>query len=119
MNKETSKLIEELANKLGTTTEYLWSILIHQARINAIINLFQLLILVIVGFALYKAHQYFKGEDKDGYERYTEGTTFVMVMASITYCVLLIFAFCSIGDTVNGFINPEYWALNEVMSLLK
>jgi len=31
MDSKTAQLIEQLAQKLGTTTEYLWSILIRQA----------------------------------------------------------------------------------------
>lgn len=39
MNEQTVKLVEQLAQKLGTTTEYLWNVLIKQAPISAAIDM--------------------------------------------------------------------------------
>lgn len=39
MEEKTIKLIEQLAQKLGTTTEYLWAVLLKQAPIDATVVL--------------------------------------------------------------------------------
>lgn len=36
MNEGTERLLTQLAEKLGTTTEYLWAVLLKQAPIDAI-----------------------------------------------------------------------------------
>ena len=59
MNDQTAKLIEQLAQKLGTTTEYLWSVLIKQAPIDALSRLAFFIVSIIGGIIIYKAHRYF------------------------------------------------------------
>ena len=76
MNEQTTKLIEQLAQKLGTTTEYLWSVLLKQAPIDATVTLFQTLCVMLFGLALWKIHKHLlkkESEDKyskTGYEKY-------------------------------------------------
>lgn len=40
MNEQTLKILSDLSNKMGTTTEYLWTILLKQGPISGIIDLF-------------------------------------------------------------------------------
>lgn len=57
MNEQTAKLLEQLASKLGTTSEYLWNILLKQAPIDATVTLLQTLFLFFVGWGLWKVHK--------------------------------------------------------------
>lgn len=38
MNEQTTKLIEQLAKELGTTAEYLWTVLLKQSPIADIMR---------------------------------------------------------------------------------
>lgn len=38
MDERTEKLLRELADKFGTTVDHLWSVLVHQAPINATVD---------------------------------------------------------------------------------
>lgn len=124
MNNETTKLIESLANKLGTTTEYLWSILLRQAPVSAFIDLVQYAIIILYVYLIYKKHQQlsvvkeWKGgyREESGYSFYEEGAFIPMLIGSIIAVILVISMFFSIPDTINGFINPEYWALKKILS---
>ena len=119
MNENTTKLIEQLANSLGTTTKYLWTVLIRQAPIDATITLFQYIILAIVGVILYKVHNRLSKE-VDRYSAYdnNDGYGILMVILSGAYLVVVIIAFFCIGDVINGYFNPEYWAVQKILSSL-
>jgi len=123
MNTEMEKLIEHLAQKLGTTTEYLWGVLINQAKISAITDLFYLFFTVIGGILLYRLHKYFSKEREPyGHSYYytkEELVTIPMGILTVFWFFIAIFSFMSIGNIINGFFNPEYWALDQILNLVK
>lgn len=127
MNDQQTKLIEQLAQKLGTTTEYLWGVLVRQAFIDSIGSLFQMAIIVLYGIILYRLHKRFIKEEKiegsynafqNTYYRY-ESTIYIMFLGLVIFIILAFIAFFAIGDVINGFINPEYWALEKVLRIIK
>ena len=115
-------LLEKLAEKLGTTTEYLWGVLIRQAPISAITDLIYFMLVILGGIALYKIHKRLMKEDESGdsvYYNLEEGAIVPMAIAVIIWAVIFIICFFSLGNMINGFFNPEYWALDEVLGLCK
>lgn len=121
MNEQTVQLIEKLATKLGTTSEYLWSVLIKQAPISATINLVYFVFIILAGVVLYKLHKRFCKEDDMGDSIYSMGKEEVvvapMIIGAIIWLILALVSFFSLGDVFNGFANPEYWALKEVLDV--
>ncbi len=121
MNNQSTKLLEQLAEKMGTTVEYLWNILIYQAHIQAITVLIQMVIIFIATYFLIKLHIKFNKETDDKhsiYYEHEEAAGIPMVIAGIVMAVLIIIAFFCITDVVNGFFNPEYWALQKVLKTI-
>lgn len=122
MNKETVQLLESLAKKLGTTAEYLWQVLLRQAPIYAATTLAQFIIIMVFGYVLLKFHLDFSKEtlDKHGYKETiyedNESTVWIMVVLGVLWVFLFLIVFCSLGDVVNGFFNPEYWALKQIIN---
>lgn len=126
MNKEELKLIEQLANKLGTTTEYLWSVLLKQAYIQSVITIFQFFIIWIFGYFLLKIHKklssdsgYGAGNRYGGYEHYGDYAVIPMFISAIVFAFLVIVAFFSIESVFYGLFNPEYWALNKILDTIR
>lgn len=121
MNEQTTKLLEQLANKLGTTSEYLWSILIRQAPINSTITLVQFVVLALYGFILYRLHVKFSREDENERSIYynVEPIMWLMCIGLIIFIGLCIAAFIEIPDLLNGYFNPEYWALNRILNSIR
>lgn len=124
MNEETSKLLQQLAAKLGTTTEYLWRVLLSQAPTSATIQLIQTAILFIVIFIFYRLHKKFIKPVKDG--NYTscmyddmDCISPIMVITGIFLAILLLIDVCCIDNIINGYFNPEYWALDKIISQVK
>jgi len=125
MNDNTTKLIEQLAQKMGTTTEYLWAVLLRQAPIDSTINLIQIILVIFFGLFLYKTHKRLMAKTSDdkyaetNYEKYEMGASLPMVVGAIIFAILILASFFCIGDIINGYFNPEYWALDRVLSTLK
>ena len=122
MNDNTTKLLEQLAKKMGTTTEYLWRVLLKQAPIDATVTLLQFIAIVLFGYAIWRVHKKLLSEDKDGdtgYYKYEEAAAIPMIIATIVFAIMFLICFCCLGDIVNGYFNPEYWALQKVLSSVK
>lgn len=118
MDNNTAKLVEQLAQKLGTTTEYLWAVLLKQAPINATVNLVQIGLIVLFGWMLYRWHIKLGLND----DEYADGSGLNSLWMTIGLVVFIILSFCSffsIENVINGYFDPEYWALKKVLSILK
>jgi hypothetical protein len=109
--------LKELALKLGTTTEYLWGVLIKQAPISATIQLGQAMFFVVVAVLFYfKVMKMIRGGELSD-ENF--GAVVVTVIFGTVVAAGLLTAILSFGDVINGYFSPEYWALNEILSKLK
>jgi hypothetical protein len=114
MNENTEKLIRELAEKLGTTTEHIWSVLVAQAPISSSINLAILIGFAVAVYASYKqvARKAISGGEWDD----NCGSMIFPWIAWVAFAFLAIFvACCSIEDIAAGLLNPEYWALKQII----
>jgi H+/gluconate symporter-like permease len=124
MNEKIKEIIQQLANQLGTTTEYLWNVLLKQAPIDATIGIILIIIVLIFGYLLFKLHKKLIEKPKNDnynysyYEKYELGATFPMVFLAIIWVSCLIISMLNIHSIITGFLNPEYWALQKIMSLL-
>ncbi|MEO6901574.1 MAG: hypothetical protein ABI241_00640 [Bacteroidia bacterium] len=109
MNDNTAIFLEKLANKLGTTTEYLWKILLKQAFNDAVISTIYLIVICVIFYIMYLKRSYLMDEDNIG----------VSTICVIAILFMLIFACFCFESAISGFFNPEYWALNEIINSIK
>jgi len=115
--KELQPLLEKLADKLGTTAEQLWAVLIVQAGIEAQLYEFYLSIsyvilgLSLIFFVLNAVFVMFTNRDMDDTFGWSIAGVFCLVVGIISGVI-----------NYEGFIvtsnNPEYWALNEILKHL-
>jgi len=113
---EALGLIEQLAVKLGTTADQMWAVLLGQAPINGIINIFQYVLICIGCFCWYRVtlNVHAKIQDSWAEENYMwVGAVWIIL------CVLVICMFFCLHDTITALINPEYWALDKILGTLK
>jgi nitrogen fixation/metabolism regulation signal transduction histidine kinase len=122
MDNNTATLLKAIADKLGTTTQYLWGILLRQAPIDATITLIQISLVLIFGVVLWKIHKRLMKEDKNGENQYYKSDDMAaipMIFAAVGLVILLICSVVAIGSVINGFFHPEYWALHEILKACK
>jgi NADH:ubiquinone oxidoreductase subunit 5 (subunit L)/multisubunit Na+/H+ antiporter MnhA subunit len=106
MNEETLKLVDKLAEKLGTTAERLFAIMVKQAPLSGAIQVILFLILMaIAGFFLWKC---IKTADWDSEPRIILG-----IMSGLAIVILVVTALCSADLVLASFFNPEYWAVKQ------
>lgn len=121
MDSNTQQLLQQLANKMGTTVQYLWSVLIKQARVSAITDLITLSITILLAYAIFRIHlklSFTKGTSSHCKYDDNEAYGIIMLVGTITIAAMLLIHLCFMGDTINGFFNPEYWALKEILDSL-
>lgn len=117
MDEKTHQLIERLAEKLGTTAEHLWGVLVRQAFISSAATAIALCIyaaVLIWGYHLVREKTKEDGDWNDhcGSIALPWG---VFAIAIIAFLIILCFNFSLI---VAGFLNPEYLALREITSMI-
>jgi hypothetical protein len=124
---QLTNLLEQLAIKLGTTVEYLWEVLIKQAYINGILGMVYIVFTLLATIVLYRFHKYFSGphEKYNNHTKYydenAEEVSVSQVIMFTAALILLVMNLCMIvviHATITAFMNPEYWALQKVLSFL-
>ena len=123
MDAQTAVLIQNLADRLGTTSEYLWAVLIKQAPITGAVNLICYALTVLAFVIAWK----FRGPILAGIEKlidtHSDAVSFVSFMGALFFSVLALVwlgaMVFSIQDTVTAFLNPEYFALDKVLNAVK
>ena len=112
MSDKTEQLVRELAEKLGTTGEHLWGVLIQQAAINAVTSW---LIVIVMGVFLAIAYQVVN-KNTTKTENWTNEGAFLAWMVFYCYAgICLIPVCCAIDTTATALLNPEYWALKQIL----
>jgi cbb3-type cytochrome oxidase subunit 3 len=109
--KEITPLLQQLAQKLGTTTTYLWKILVQQALISSIADVVLILLLIPCWIFMYKMHR--KLVEEDNYEEVAPGIS--MLLGGIALIIVTIMSIFKLPLTIAGFVNPEYWALYKII----
>lgn len=120
MNDKLQKTLTDLAAKFGTSVEHLWGVLLYQAKVQVITDLFYYVLCIVGGVVLYRYHIKFskKYDTKYGSSCSYEDSDFcipIMGVLGVMWITYFIYCICSIGTTVSAAINPEYWALKEIL----
>jgi len=116
MDKLTEELIIELAKKLGTTAVHLWEVLIRQAIILSVVD-----IIVIAGwvYCLVFMYRFIDKKTKKikGFNAQwdDEQAIIAWLIFAIVIVIFVIIVGISIGAVISGIINPEYWALKQLI----
>ena len=122
MNPETLAKITAIAEKLGTTTEHLWSVLIRQAAISAAVDItvISLWAIALILSAIYVQKKTSRTTDAATGERNYE--EWEDVNGYFAWGIIAIFAFAfllMVGSNANNIVaallNTEYWALKQII----
>ncbi len=117
---DITPLLEQLATKLGTTTEYLWAAMLRQAPIDGVVWIIQTVFVVASVFVLRSLSlvtcRKIQSDDWDEL-----GIIFgaLLVLGWLFILILCVVIFFNISIILAAFFNPEYWALDQILSKLK
>ena len=110
MNNDAMTLLTALAGKLGTTTEYLWDVLVRQAPISAITSL---LVISLLTYILYRSVKYVQSKkvNSEDDEEYSAELVRLLWFVVVVLAIIVVISNISLAHNVmNGLFNPEYWA---------
>lgn len=120
MDDKYRQLIEDMAAKLGVTSEHLWGVLVKQAPISGAVALVQCIVITAATALFFnlvmrktklrsnsRGYQYAEWEGQDAVTAW--------ISALIVGTVYLIFIFVSSREIAGAFLNPEYWALQQLL----
>ncbi len=114
LQSQIGRLLAELAEQLGVAVEVMWAALIKQAYVEFVIWIVGILFTAALWVATKKLH----AAVEKGYESPSAGE----LMVAITGVIALALSIGLIAagyDAITGLLNPEYWALKEILSALK
>ncbi len=114
MDEATRQMLDKYAEKLGTTTEHLWQVLVAQARVDFVVTTVQFGILAAGTYGIYRYWRWISSK-----KECHEGWVLLAGILTIILGVLDITAFCILGTYAASLLNPEYWALHQILTLIK
>jgi len=123
MKDEYMVLIQKLADKLGTTAEHLYGVLVMQAPISAAIDVITALIMVLLFvFFIKTINRLTLRPPATDTERYpsaiiTDEAAIALMWACVIFFGLftMIVSFCALQSAVTAILNPEYWAISQIL----
>lgn len=119
LTNEVLKRIDALAAKLGTTGEYLWTVLVRQARVEAIQNIVTVIlsaIVIAVSIAVLKWGIRREVEN----DWWGEPGNITAIIASVTLAIVCTVIIIQLSNAIPTLLmNPEYWALKQVLEAMK
>ncbi len=135
--QQLDSVLAELAKKFNVTADQLWSVMVAQAKIEAILGIISFTASSIAVYLCYcffrwsfervewkdryyddANHQHHgtrweKWDDESSPKVATYGTTYCV----ITIAVLIFFVICLVNLywVVTALVNPQYWALKQII----
>lgn len=114
MDDKTLQAVTALANKLGTTAEYLWGVLVKQAPLSGALDLAVLAAWVAACVWLVRfVRKNTAGDDPKWDDEV--GRTFAWGGVVIVCSLTALIGGLSISGAVTAIVNPEYWALRQIL----
>ena len=122
MDEKTLQSLTGLANKLGTTAEYLWGVLLRQAPLTGAIDL-MLTMAWVIGTVVWcrfivRKTTCPRPTDDDRYPNaeWTDEAAFLAWASAVAVALIAgVVVISSLATTVSALVNPEYWALRQIL----
>jgi len=117
MNEQTLQMLQALAEKLNTTAENLWAVLIAQARIEGILSsIWVVVCLVLMVASIKTARWIYKGVWHDDWD---EIAILPLVAVSLFGTVMIFPMVINLNWAITCFANPEYYALIHILRAVR
>jgi hypothetical protein len=113
-----NNIFTAIANKIGSTSDHLWQVLIYQQKIEAITKIIIIGFTFLIGFSSGLYALFSKRNFIDIKENFTRRLLFAIVGA-IFSLIFIILTMTLSNKIITGLMNPEYSALQYILALIK
>lgn len=125
--EEITPLLRELAAQMNTTVEFLWGVLVRQAQVYAISYIVDTIIVLVIAYLFASVLNHWRrsnvGFDFMEVPTQDEGKWALYLFLSIVLGIITLTGMLAIIFTFNNFLtallNPEYWALQQILEYIK
>ena len=117
LDHKTHELLSQLAEKLGTTVELLWQSLLKQSLITGYTHLVATALLV--GFLVAAIRDFRTRIKSDEWDREDYSSFFHSFCLAVFAFITLLFCAKNVYDIPTCLFNPEYYAFQQLSTLLK
>lgn len=119
MKIDFNEALQQLADALNTTVEYLYPFLIRQAYVVGFQTVIAWLIPLVILLVVYKMatkekREANKGKEYDSWVWEDEGIPYIIAMGVLIF-ISIITTMIMIAVAPTALLNPEYWALKEII----
>jgi len=123
MDEKLITALTELATKLGVTTEYLWGVLLKQAPISGGIDI---MVMCAWVSAIYMWAKYVQRKTERPavttdcqypHAEWNDEMGVFLAWGSVGLAAILAATIigCNLSISIAAFVNPEYWALKQII----
>ncbi len=119
--EELVPLLEQLAAQLNTTVEFLWETMVRQAYVSAIGQIVLYVFYSIFAFVSVKyiPRIWRSYKELDSYSNEELPHIFGVIALSVLLFIFTGLAVAEIPNLITKFVNPEYWALQQILEFIK
>lgn len=108
-------ILNQLADKFGTTVEHFYGVLLKQAFIEGVKDIVGIVISAALLIAsIWATKRAYKKYDNK-YNDFSEENSLYFILLIASSVVFLIIFFIAGGDMIDAFFNPEYYALHQIL----
>ena len=105
-----------IADKLGVATEFIWPILLKQARIEGLYGAFYIIVGLIVNILISRYVIRFVKREWNGLDDDYEDIIWVSFLMLIPVFVISIVIIANMGSILTAIFNPEWYVIENILA---
>ena len=126
MEEKAFEYIDAIAANLGVAAEHVYGALLKQAMVSGLRSVVYIIIYLAVSYAIIKVLKRVYSDVKEDEEGLFVdsfgvplGGVFALVFGGIALVIMFFVIMADISNTSTALLNPEYWALKEILDTIK
>ena len=126
MEEKAFEYIGAIAANLGVAAEHVYGALLKQAMVSGLRSVVYIIICLAVSYAIIKVLKRVYSDVKEDEEGLFVdsfgvplGGVFALVFGGIALVIMFFVIMADISNASTALLNPEYWALKEILDTIK
>ena len=126
MEEKAFEYIDAIAANLGVAAEHVYGALLKQAMVSGLRSVVYIIICLAVSYLIIKMFKRIYSDVKEGEEGIfvdsfgiSLGGVFAIIIGGVAIIILFFAIMADIGNATTALLNPEYWALKEILNTIK
>ena len=126
MEEKAFEYIDAIAANLGVAAEHVYGALLKQAMVSGLRSVVYIIICLAVSYLIIKMFKRIYSDVKEGEDSIfvdsfgiSLGGVFAIIIGGVAIIILFFAIMADIGNATTALLNPEYWALKEILNTIK